>query len=79
MDRISRLYHIGWIGLDRIVSYWLDEDTLAFMHWLVTARMGRMGQMDWMGGLVGRGWEGLKLAPSGTGVPPWALEQEHHH
>ena len=50
LDRIG----IGWIGLDsivpyRIVSYRLDEYTSAFMHWLVTARMGRMGRMDWMG------------------------------
>ena len=50
-------YHIGWIvsldcivsaGLDHIVSYQLDQETLAFMHWLVTARMGQMGRMVWM-------------------------------
>ena len=39
------LYWIGWIGLDHIVSYRLDEDTSDFMHWQVTANMGRM---DWM-------------------------------
>ena len=55
----------------------MDEDTSAFMRWMVTARMGRMGRMDWMGRwwLVGRGWDRRTLAPAGTGAP----EQERHH
>ena len=40
---------IGWILLDH--NGWMK--THSFMHWLVTARMGRMGWMDWMG----RWWE----------------------
>ena len=57
LDRIYGSYSIGWIGwiglagLDWIISYWLDEDPLAFMHWIVKTRMGRM---DWMG----RWWDG---------------------
>ena len=42
--RLDWLDWIGWIGLDRIG--WMR--THSFMHWLVTARMGRMGQMNWM-------------------------------
>ena len=60
--RLCRLYCIisaglyCWIvsyWLDWIVSYriWLDQETLAFAHWLVTAWMG---WMDWMG----RWWDG---------------------
>ena len=51
LDLIALTYIIGWIiwiGFDRIVLYRLDEDTLAFMHWQVTARMGRMGRMEWI-------------------------------
>ena len=69
-------------GLDWIVSYRLDQETLAFMRWLVTGwvgRMGRMGRMDWMGVSVGRRWDGLTLALARTGAPPWAPEQECHH
>ena len=29
--------------------------------------------------LVVRGWDGLKLAPAGTGAPPLEPEQECHH
>ena len=72
-DTVSYLIigFIGWIvsycRLDRILSYRLDQETLAFMRWLVTAWMGRM---DWMG----RWWDGRTLAPAGTGGPPLALE-----
>ena len=52
LDRIGWIVSAGLAGLDRldwIGSYRLDEeDTSAFMHWLVTSRMGRM---DWMGRL----------------------------
>ena len=55
LDRIagSGLYRLDfldwnvWIGLDH--NDWMR--THSFMHWLVTARMGRMGRMDWMGRL----------------------------
>ena len=63
-------------GLDRIVSagpgntgfnvlagYWLD---------------GTDGTDGLDGVLVGKGWDGRKLAPVGTGDPPWAPEQERH-
>ena len=48
---------VDWIvsyRLDWIVSSWLDQETLAFMRWLITGCMGRMGRMDWMG----RWWDG---------------------
>ena len=52
------LYHIvGWIvsyRLDWIVLCRLDQETLAFMRWLVTGWMGRMGQM----GRTGHWWDG---------------------
>ena len=77
MDRIAGSYcigSVGWIGLDCIVSYWLDEDTLDFMHWLVTARMG--DRVDGMfGALVVQGWDVRTLVPARTGAP----EQERHH
>ena len=52
------------------------------MRWLVTANMGRMGQMDWMGiGGTGVGRtnvstrrNGSATMGAGTGVPPLALE-----
>ena len=44
-------YQLYWIVLYRI---WLNQETLAFAHWLVTAWMGWMGWMDWMG----RWWDG---------------------
>ena len=46
LDWIGWIGWIGLAGLDWIVSYCLDEDTSALVHWMVTARMGRM---DWMG------------------------------
>ena len=49
MDRIVSSVLAGLDQLDWIVSYRMDEDTHIFMHWLVTASMGHMGQMDWMG------------------------------
>ena len=51
------LYRIVWIisldrivsaGLDCIVSYCLDQETLVFTHWMFTTGMGWMGRMDWM-------------------------------
>ena len=77
LDCIAGSYRIGWIGMDCIVSYHLDQETLAFAHWLITAWMGwmgwmgRMGRMDWMG----RWWDG---GGTGTGEPLWATEQERH-
>ena len=44
-----RLDWIGWIQLDCIILYRLDEDISAFMHWQVTARMVRMERIDCMG------------------------------
>ena len=43
--RLGWLDRIGWIGLDN--NGWMR--THSFMHWMVTARMGRMGIIDWMG------------------------------
>ena len=52
---LARLYCIvGWVvsyRLDWIVLFWLDQETLDFMRWLVTGWMGRMGRM-------GRWWDG---------------------
>ena len=31
------------------------------------------------GAMVARGWDRRTLAPTGTGEPPWAPEQERHH
>ena len=47
------------------------------MRWLVTAKMGRMVRMDWMGSLWDGGG-GRTLAPTGTRSLPWATEQERH-
>ena len=30
------------------------------------------------GALVGLGWDGRTIAPTGTGAPPWDLEQERN-
>ena len=35
------LYRLDWI-----VSYWLDQETLDFMRWLVTVSMGQIARMD---------------------------------
>ena len=76
---LARPYRIGWIvlldriasaGLDCIVSYRMDQETLAFANWLVTAWMGRMGKMDW----TGRWWDGGRMDGSYQ-----APEQERHH
>ena len=72
----SQLDCIVSSGLDHIVSagsrntgfyaldgYWLDETD---------------GTDGLDGALVGRGWDGLTLAPAVTGAPPWVPEQERH-
>ena len=41
-----RLNRMVSAGLDRILSYRLDQETLDFMRWRVNAWMGRMGRMD---------------------------------
>ena len=76
--RKDRIFFVGWIvsyrldciayciilaGLDRIVSYRLDQEALAFTNWLVTTWMGRM---DWMGRWWDKGWERRTLTPAGT-------------
>ena len=50
-------------GGDALAGYWLD---------------GTDGTDRLDGALVGRGWDGRKLAPDGMGAPPWAPEQERH-
>ena len=78
LDRIvsAGSYHIGWIC---IVSAGLYQETLVFMCWLITSLMGQMGRMDWMGHLVGQGWDGPTFAGARTGAPSLAPERERHH
>ena len=52
IDWIISYCQLDWIVssvLDCIVSTGLYHETLAFMRWLITGCMGRMGQMFWMG------------------------------
>ena len=45
-------YRISWIVLYRLDHIMLArsyQETMAFMRWLVTGCMGRIGRMDWMG------------------------------
>ena len=55
MDRIVLLAGSYRNRLDWIVSYWLDQETLHFMRWLVTSLMGQIGRMDRMGSWWDRG------------------------
>ena len=83
------LYRIaGWI-----VSYHLDRQLKGVvsdgLDLIVSAGSGNTGFyvlagycLDGTDGLNGvlvvQGWGGRRLAPAGTGVPPWAPEQERH-
>ena len=73
----------GWIvlayRLDLSVSAGSYQETLVFMCWLITSLMGQMGRMDWMGHLVGQGWDGPTFAGTRTGAPPLAPERERHY
>ena len=62
-----RLDHIVSAGLYRIV--WISK------HWIYALAGYSLDGMDGLdGALVGRGWDGPKLAPAGTGAPPLPLE-----
>ena len=88
LDGLYRLYCIaGLLDIAGSRSYWLDW--LDWIVWIGLDHNGWMrthsfckdgtdgtGGMDGLNGvLVGLGWDGRLLAPSGMG----ATEQEHHH
>ena len=79
---------VGWI-----LSYrWLDRIILAGLDRILPAGSrnnsfyalagywldGTDGTGVLDGALVGWGWDKPRLAPSGTGAPPWAPEKERH-
>ena len=74
---LYRLDHIISAGLDRIVSYRLDQNT-DFYALAGYCLDGTDGTNGLYGELVGRGWDGPTLVPSGTGLPLWAPKQERH-
>ena len=83
---------VSYCRLDRIVSsgsYQLKGVVSDGLDLIVSAGSGNTGFyvlagycLDGTDGLNGvlvvQGWGGRRLAPAGTGVPPWAPEQERH-
>ena len=70
-------YRLDWIILYRIVS--AGPGNIGFYELSGYYLDGTDGTDGLDGALVGRWWDGRALAPAGTGAPPWAPEQEHHH
>ena len=69
-------YHIGWIGSYHIVS--AGSGNTGFYALAGYCLDGTDGTDGLDGAFVGRGWDGRRLAPAGTGAPPWPPEQERH-
>ena len=86
MDRLDgALLGLGWDGRLLAPSR-MGAPEKERHHWLLRGRDALAGYFQHGtdgtdvldGALLGQGWDGRTLAPSGTGAPPWALEQERH-